>query len=167
MKPGVDLPQVRLWTDAAGESRMIAAVMEIAGKWYYTYMKVPDDVWDQFLQRNDHQIGVQEMLAVVLAVYTFHSWLLESRITNFIDNNGVLMSIIKGSARCPEVAAMIARLWAWMAMAASAYVVGRVESKANIADGPTRDRFVLLQRLQAQYVSPILPQWASDLWSLH
>ena len=164
MRPGQVLPHVRMWTDAAGESRMIAAVIEIHGEWHYTYMKVPQSLWDQLLPRGDHQIGVQEMLAIVLGLNTFESWMQHSRLTNYIDNDGVLLGVLKASSRAPEVTVMIARLWLLMADWDTTYVAGRVESKANVADGPTRDRWELLEHLKAVYHEPQLPDWLMDLW---
>ena len=40
----------------------------------------------------------------------------------------------------------------------------RVESKANIADGPTRDDFEHLTALQAVFVEPVLPPWIYEIW---
>ena len=42
--------------------------------------------------------------------------------------------------------------------------VARVESKANIADGLTRNFLDDLITLNAQFVSPVLPRWAADVW---
>ena len=36
---------------------------------------------------------------------------------------------------------------------------GRVGSKANVADGPTRDVFEFLDVLQATFVQPRIPMW--------
>ena len=44
--------------------------------------------------------------------------------------------------------------------------VARVESKANIADGPSRDEFCFLNDLGAVYVPPVLPSWIDDIWAV-
>ena len=44
--------------------------------------------------------------------------------------------------------------------------VARVESKANIADGPTRNFLDDLIALNAQFASPVLPSWAVDVWHI-
>ena len=40
-----------------------------------------------------------------------------------------------------------------------------VASKSNIADGPTRDQFALLQSLGATFTEPRLPEWAPRVWA--
>ena len=41
----------------------------------------------------------------------------------------------------------------------------RVESAANIADGPTRGDFTWMRDLKASFWDPILPKWMADLWA--
>ena len=77
-----------------------------------------------------------------------------------------MSAIIKGSSRLPEVNSGIGRLWLDMARERIALVLARVESKANVADGPTRDVFDYLDRLDAKYIEPLLPTWCKDLWSI-
>ena len=60
-----------MWTDAAGASKGLAAVLWFEGRFYFTAAKTPDHVWTQFIPRGDNQIGCQEMLAVVLGLCTF------------------------------------------------------------------------------------------------
>jgi len=86
--------RVVAWTDASGESRTLAAVIQVEGVWKYTYMRVPDRVWSQFLPRNDAQICMQELLAVPLLLSTFREELSSSLALLAIDNQGVLHSII-------------------------------------------------------------------------
>ncbi len=59
---------------------------------------------------------------------------------------------------------MIGQLWLEFAFSRTGYSGHRVESKANLADGPTRDFFEVLTRLEAVYVEPVLPAWVFDLW---
>ena len=40
----------------------------------------------------------------------------------------------------------------------------RVESAANIADGPTREDLSMIEHLGAKYCEPVLPEWIHDVW---
>lgn len=159
-------PTIRMWTDASGASRTLAAVVAVMSEsgvnWFWTRMVVPFCIWEQLLDRHDDQIGFQEFLAFALGYEAFgiHDTLLIS----YIDNDGVLKAIIKGSARPPEVNLAIGKVWLDMATKHNALFAARVESKANVADGPSRDDLALINGLNAKYMTPILPSWAWDLW---
>ena len=73
-----------------------------SGIWYYTALVVPHSVLEQLLHRGDAQINFLEMLAVVLLVETFVDLLSGSAVFCFIDKNGVLGSLIKGSCKESE-----------------------------------------------------------------
>jgi len=60
---------------------------------------------------------------------------------------------------------LIGKVWLHLADADCDLCVGRVESKANIADGPTRDYLFDLEALGAVFVSPSLPEWIQDVWN--
>jgi hypothetical protein len=51
-----------------------------------------------------------------------------------------------------------------VAQADARLYVARVESKANIADEPSRLKFDTLNDLNALFVEPRLPPWAFDVW---
>ena len=63
--------RVFAWTDAAGESRMLSAMIHVAGQWHFTCLRMPAMVWQLLLPRRDHQIALQELIAVVMLVATF------------------------------------------------------------------------------------------------
>ena len=75
-------PHARIWTDAAGVSRIIAAVVCINGTWLWTRIVLPQSVWDSFLVRGDNQIGMQELLAIPLALSTFRNELSDAVATD-------------------------------------------------------------------------------------
>ena len=157
---------VRTWSDAAGVSRWVAAVVEVDGEFLWTRVRTPDHIWRQLLERGDQQIGVQEMLGVALAWGTYSDILKGTRWTSFVDNQGVLGAILKGGSGAPEVNMAVGHLWLDLAAYAVDLHVARVESKANISDGPSRDDFEEIARLGARYVDPVLPQWSYDLWGI-
>ena len=82
----------------------------------------------------------------------------------YIDNNGVLGSLIKGSSRSPETNLMVGRVWLHAASWSWAPFWVRVESGANLADGPTRRDLSAVRGLGATRVAPCLPEWMMSLW---
>ena len=158
--------QVISWQDAAGESRWVAAVTCLEGSYFWTRVQTPQWLWDQLLPRGDAQIGFQELLGVVLALGTFGSQLSGSLWVSFIDNDGVMHALLNGGGRSPEINSVIGRLWLHLAEADIDLHAARVESAANIADGPTRDYFDNLAAINARFVNPILPDWMHSIWSM-
>ena len=70
---------IKMWSDASGESRRLAALVQIRDEFYYTALTVPSVVWDSLIPREwdslipreDNQIGLQELMAVLLGTSTF------------------------------------------------------------------------------------------------
>jgi hypothetical protein len=158
-------PRVLTWTDAAGASRWLAALVLVEGRFFWTRLLTPPEVWAQLLERGDNQIGVQEALAVILCLATFHEHLVGVRWYGFIDNSGVMHNFLKGSSKSPETNEMIGQFWLQLARNGTSFRAGQVESAANPADGPTRENLLLMQALGARYVEPVLPAWKSKLWA--
>ena len=154
------------WTDARGEDPCLVVVLYARGSWHYTYLDAPPAVLDQLLQRQDSQINFLEMLAVLLFVTTFQNIICGTAAFVFIDNNSVLGSLLKGSSSAPEVNMLTGRIWLHAAEWSWAPIWARVESAANIADGPSRRDFTHVESRGAELVAPVLPQWLSTLWIL-
>ena len=127
-------------------------------------MDVPDAVWEQLIPRRDEQISMQEFLAVPLLLATFSAVLKEQLLMLAVDNQGVLGALISGRAGVEDLNMGIGKLWLMIADAGISLHVVRVESKANIADGPSRGHLELLEDLSAVFVDPVLPPWVHTLW---
>ena len=54
----VERRHVRAWTDAAGDTKYIAAVVLNDGKILFTRLRVPDEMFDTFIPREDNYIRV-------------------------------------------------------------------------------------------------------------
>ena len=154
------------WTDASGEDACLGVVVYAKGNCYYTYLDAPPAVLDQLLHRQDSQINFLEMLAVLLFVTTFQNIICNTAAFVFIDNNGVLGSLLRGSSKAPEVNILTGKIWLHPAEWSWAPVWARVESAANIADGPSRHDFTQVESLEAVLFAPVLPKWLSNLWIL-
>eukprot|EP00959_Pyramimonas_sp_CCMP1952_P267866 5600565-Pyramimonas_sp.AAC.1 len=67
----------------------------------------------------------------------------------FIDNDGVLHALINGSGRAPELNFGVGMTWLDMASRDISLQLGRVESEANLADGPSRNDLSMMHQLSA------------------
>ena len=156
---------VHIWSDAAGVNRTVAAFSwcTLYG-WRWTSWRTPQSLWDRLLPRQDEQIGYQEFAGVVLALCTFGQQLAGQCWTAWIDNQGVLLALLKGGARSADLCAGIGQFWIDTAKLRIALQCGRVCSAANIADEPTRGEYKWVQKVQAVFVEPIVPEWLRDPW---
>ena len=127
-------------------------------------MVVPDYLWDQWLDRGDHNIQLQELLAVYLLIESYPEELFNCNLTVFIDNASVMHSVTRGRARAAEQNITIAHLWLRFAEFHVNLQCWQIESLANLADGPTRHFFDSLDILGAIETQAILPGWLLDLW---
>ncbi len=158
--------RVVFYTDAAGSTRWLAAVVHCNGTWYWTRIRTPQAVWDQLLERGDNQIGLQELLAAVLAIWTFHELITDSLTIHYIDNAGVVHGMLKGRLSSADGNLIVSRVWLALARWNVAWAGFQVESDANCADLPTRDDLSMIEEQDAVYVSPVLPSWLADLWQV-
>ena len=81
-----------------------------------------------------------------------------------IDNQGVVLGFVKGACRLPAVNFAIIRLWIFMAEEEFGLQAWRVETKANVADGPTCVYYVVVNRLNAEFDELKFPSYLNDLW---
>ena len=81
-----------------------------------------------------------------------------------MDNEGARYALISGTSKCQEVSMLVARMWHEAAQNRWGLLFRRVESKANVADGPTRENLEILERLGAIWCEPMMPSWITNLW---
>ena len=60
------------------------------------------------------QIGMQELVAVVLGIETFAQQLLGTLVLNFVDNDGILHGIKNSGAAPEDVSVVVGKLWLQM-----------------------------------------------------
>jgi hypothetical protein len=157
-------PSVYTWGDAAGVSRWIASVICVDKCWKWCRWLCPQSLWDQLLYRENKQINVQELLSIVLTVYTFQNDIKGRLWCHWCDNDGITATMLQGSACSGDVNQITGKVWLKIASLRSALHLERVESLANVADGPTRDSFKHLEDLKATEVKPIMPWWIDNVW---
>ena len=62
---------VRTWSDASGVDAIVAVVLLADEVWYWTNLHVGPEFLEQFLPRDDHYIGLLELVAPLLALGTW------------------------------------------------------------------------------------------------
>ena len=133
--------------------------------WHYSTAVVPEAIISQLLPRRDLQIGLFELLAPILAIGTWPEFFSEVIWSAWIDNQGVL-GALKGSELSDDMNFLLGELWLFLANAGSARFVERVESKANVADGPTRHDLSFVSRSRAVFREPRWPEWTQAVWQM-
>ena len=159
-------PRLVAWTDAAGPTRTVACFLRLgAGVWRWTEWTAPAEVIARLLPRDDHQIQFLEMAGLVIMLFTFREYLPLTRLTAWQDNAAVLHATLNGGGRAAEVNVLVGGFWAEAARLRCDVALGRVESAANVADGPTRGCYAWARKLNAVYVAPRVPPFLVDPWT--
>jgi hypothetical protein len=151
-------------TDASGVGRIIAACIKTSGGWKYCRMQVPDYLWDQWLDRGDHNIQLQELLAVYLLIGSYPNELCGCNLSVFIGGASVMHGVTRCRARAAEQNITIARLWLRFAELHINLQCWQIEPLANLADGHTRHFLDSLNLLGAVETNAVLHCWLLDLW---
>ena len=95
---------------------------------------------------------------------TFHKAFAGAACIGFGDNDGITHSVSKGGGHNKVCNVVIGKVWLEVAKLDCDLHVARVESKTNLADGPSRDDFGMLHAIGAVFVEPVLPDWINDVW---
>lgn len=86
---------------------------------------------------------------------TFEQALSGQLLTAWQDNQGVLHAVLSGGGIAPEINSVVGRIWMLAGMQCATRF-GRVENRANVADGPTRRCSEWIDKLHAIYVKPVV-----------
>ena len=156
--------KVTTWSDASGVDRWLAVVLCLEDRFFWTRCQIQQALIDVFIPREDNHIGILELLAPILAWATFRVELQGRLWTAFIDNQGVVHNLLRSTAASENASYLTGRFWLELATSETALYVQRVESKANVADDPTRNSTIFLQKLGAQWREPMLPGWVQEIW---
>eukprot|EP00435_Cladocopium_sp_Y103_P046884 s338_g13.t1 len=119
----------------------------------YTYYSVTEEIVNGWNPKQNY-MGQLEILACPLAVATWETKLAGRRVIMFVDNDSAASGLVKGYSPKSDSTALIGHFWLLVAAVAAEVYLDRVESKSNLADGPSRLEFQLMHLLHATYVSP-------------
>ena len=153
-----------VWVDASGSKRIIAVIIEVEGVLHHTNLQVEAVIMKDWFIRQDNYIGILEMLAIILGVYTFASMIQGNLVTVYNGNSGVVHSVLRAASRSPEINQMVARLWLRVATEKIGMVIFKVESGANPSDEPSRLEFTWVNKHGAIRTDPYLLLWVYHLW---
>ena len=154
---------VQTRTDAAGDGK-IATVVHFDGKYFYTVAQTPPWLIEALLPRDNCQIQVLELAAVLLCLGTFPDMLQNSLWLSFNDNDAARGSLNKGTSGAEDMAILIGRFWMTTTRLGTGFCSWRVHTKSNVADGPTRDFWRAIRRLNAEFRPARFPAWVRHFW---
>ena len=169
-------PTVKVWTDAcwepeAEEPAGLGIVLffpqytDNNGKFhesYYThaYGVASKEIIEKFKARKQY-IGQLELYAALLAYTTFKAELQGRKVIHWIDNTSALASLIKGYSGLPDSAQIIHAFHAHNMGLKCRVWFEYVNTKANIADEPSRGEFTLLNELKSKERDIVHPELAA------
>ena len=164
-----------LYTDASEEKGryMIGGVIfspRISTPLFFSQV-VPDGLVQSWHKQMTH-IGQLELLAGPVALATWSEVLSSCDFIHFIDNDSASSALIKGYSPVSDSVKIIGDYWLQAAILGAYPYIDRVESKSNIADGPSRGWFDDVLALGAvespanlSCLSPDSPSTATGWWS--
>ena len=144
-----DLAPVQLFADARGSPARVAAVLFVDGETLFCDLAPEQAVLDCFRKRKDNQIMSLELLSIALGLSSFEPWLKSRKVHVWSDNTGAEASTSRGSARSFDHTCLVHAIWLQAAKLGIDMRVDRVPTEDNIADLPSREDYVLLQKLGA------------------
>ena len=132
-------PDFILFTDAATRTPLIAGVLFRPSSrrvLQLTKGRVPSSWLRRFHRRN--KIFGAEFLAPLAFLWTHGRLLRNSACTIYLDSNNAIASLLRGDSCDSFIAAMVAVFWKLIQKLGMVVLIGRVTSKLNVADLPTR-----------------------------
>ena len=107
--------------------------------------EVPQAIVDRWLPKATY-MNQLETLAAPLALATWSSELAGRDVLHFVDNDGAASSLVKGFSPKQDTSALAGEYWVLAATRRINLYIDRVESKSNLADGPSRQEFAFVTR---------------------
>lgn len=162
-------PPMLLYTDAsdvpdrtAGQFVLGAVLINPHKDWsiQYTYWIVPPEVVQTWIPKATY-MNQLEILAGPLALQTWSSDLQGRQVIHFVDNDAAASSLVKGYSPKADSCALAGSYWILAAKIGLESYIDRVESKSNLADGPSRLLFNLMASLKASFTPPVVDSLGS------
>ena len=135
-------PDFVLYSDAASTHSRIAAILFKGGQSGAPLIELLNKgstpkFWTRLFHRTNLIYGL-ELLALLGFVFANRRRLRNSSINAYLDNNNALCALIRGDSNTAVIADMVAVFWMVLQKYGIDIWLGRVSSKLNIADHPTR-----------------------------
>ena len=119
----------------------------------YTAWVVPPSVVAAWIDKKT-QMGQLEIFAGPVASDTWGPLLQDAQVIHFVDNDSATSCLVKGYSPKEDSCKLVGDYWLRAAARRMNVYIDRVESKSNIADGPSRWDFKLLEQLGAVFHQP-------------
>lgn len=119
----------------------------------HTSWVIPRDVVESWASPKNY-MGQIEILAGPLALFTWKTLFHKAQFIHFVDNISAASNLIKGFSPIVDSAFLVSCYWVAMSQLQAEPYIDYVESKSNLADGPSRLDCSLLATLQSRAVSP-------------
>ena len=133
-------PDFVLFTDAATSNPLIAGVLfrpRSTKVLQLTTGRVPSAWIRRFHRRN--KIFGSELLAPLAFIWTHQDLMRGKACAIYLDSNNALAALLRGDSCDSFIVAMVAVFWKLVQKLGMAVWLGRVKSKLNVADLPTRN----------------------------
>lgn len=121
----------------------------------HTYWAVPSEVVNHWITKETY-MGQLEILAGPLAVSTWEDTLLKRQIIHFVDNDSAAACLVKGYSAKTDSSGLVGTYWLAVSQCQAEPYIDRVESKSNLADGPSRLSFDEVLSFGSVFVPPIV-----------
>ena len=137
-------PDFVIYSDAASTGHRMAALLFKGGRRGAPHIlraaaSAAPKYWADAFSNTNLIYGL-ELLALLAFIYMLRFALKGCSINCYLDNNNSLSALIKGDSNTHVIAAMVATFWRVLQKFNIDIFLGRVSSKLNIADHPTRSK---------------------------
>ena len=156
----VDQPPLVLYTDASDvpdrqPQRLVGAVLFIpeTHSLLYSAQEVPQSMVEAWRPRKSY-MGQLELVAPLWALSLWDSYIRERSILLFVDNDSAAANLVKGYSPQPDSAHLVGSFWVTAAQLKLHVYIDHVESKSNLADGPSRNSFAEVIELGGTWTPP-------------
>ena len=154
-------PPLILYTDASDvperqESRWVVGAVLIDPHSpfpLHTFWKVPENMISKWLPKQSY-MGQLELLAAPVALATWQKLLTGKRVIHFVDNDSASACLVKGYSPLTDSCALVGEYWLTACHHSIDPYIERVESKSNLADGPSRLDCLILESLKSIFTPP-------------
>lgn len=123
---------------------------------FHFALEVPQATVGRWLPKKTF-MGQLEIYAGPTALHTWADQLTGQHVIHFVDNDSASACLVRGYSPKADSCKLVGLYWLSAARHRVASYIDRVESKSNLADGPSRFDCDLLQKLGSTEVQPIIP----------
>ena len=160
--------QVLLYTDAESTGHVAAVVIHRQGRWYMAG-QLPPHVRGLLLPRKTNIVGY-ELMAAIMGIHMVEKYgPQQAMVRHFVDSQPALNALVKGSSKRGDLNCLVGSVWYECADKLKSYWGAYVRSKANVADGPSRQEFHCMKQLGARRVPFCVDRLyqAAEVWMYH